>query len=98
MTYPLRGSDFQDQQNLFLFYVYGNRFWNHFITYLKLYSLFILTRKNATESIEKMRQEYDKIIDNARKLCETWSIPFKFDSMVSLLVAFVTSYVLTLFP
>ncbi|KAE9522499.1 hypothetical protein AGLY_017092 [Aphis glycines] len=35
--------------------------------------------QKATESIEKMRQEYDKIIDNARKLCETWNIPFKFD-------------------
>ncbi|KAL4103801.1 hypothetical protein QTP88_013161 [Uroleucon formosanum] len=26
-----------------------------------------------------MRQEYEKITDNARKLCETWNIPFKFD-------------------
>ncbi|KAL4127162.1 hypothetical protein QTP88_011360 [Uroleucon formosanum] len=35
--------------------------------------------QKATESIEKMRQEYEKITDNARKLCETWNIPFKFD-------------------
>lgn len=26
-----------------------------------------------------MRQEYEKITNNARKLCETWNIPFKFD-------------------
>jgi len=35
--------------------------------------------QKATESIEKMRQEYEKITVNARKLCETWNIPFKFD-------------------
>ncbi|CAI6359856.1 unnamed protein product [Macrosiphum euphorbiae] len=35
--------------------------------------------QKATESIEKMRQEYEKITVNARKLYETWNIPFKFD-------------------